>query len=68
MHYWNETYECMSRDEMTQVQTQRLISTVERAYCNVPLYRDRMKNAGIEPGDIKCIDDLKNYHSQTKRI
>jgi phenylacetate-CoA ligase len=59
MLYWNPAYECMPRSEMIEVQTERLTSTVNRVYCNVPFYRDRMQKAGIEPGDIKSLEDLK---------
>jgi len=59
MKYWNPSCECMSRDEMTKLQTERLIETVKRVYHNVPLYREKMQKKGIEPGDIKTLDDLK---------
>lgn len=59
MKYWNPTYECMSRDEMTRVQNERLINTVRRVYHNVPFYRDKMQKIGLEPGDIESIEDLK---------
>jgi len=59
MQYWNPTYECMSKDEMQRVQTERLINTVKRVYHNVPFFRDKMQKKGIEPGDIKSVDDLK---------
>ncbi len=59
MLYWNPEYECMPRSEIIVVQTERLRSTVNRVYCNVPFYRDRMQKAGIEPGDIKSLEDLK---------
>lgn len=59
MQYWNPTYECISRDEMTRVQTERLMKTVKRVYYSVPFYRNKMQETGIEPGDIKSIDDLK---------
>lgn len=59
MSYWNEKYECMSRDEMRKVQTERLIKTVNRVYNNVPNYRKKMNDKGILPGDIKTVDDLK---------
>lgn len=59
MSYWNPAYECMSRSEMIRVQTERLISTVNKVYSNVPFYRDKMQKAGIEPGDIKTLEDLK---------
>jgi phenylacetate-CoA ligase len=59
MNYWNRTYECMSREEMTRVQNDRLINTVKRVYHNVPYFRDKMQKKGIEPGDIKTVEDLK---------
>lgn len=59
MVYWNKTYECMSREEMRALQSERLINTVNRIYNNVPFYREKMQKKGIEPGDIKSIDDLK---------
>jgi phenylacetate-CoA ligase len=60
MQYWNPTYECMSREEMSRVQTERLINTVKRVYHNVPFYRDKMQKKGMEPGDVKSLDDLKH--------
>jgi len=59
MQYWNATCECMSRDEMTDLQNKRLVETVKRVYKNVPSYREKMQQKGIEPGDIKTIEDLK---------
>lgn len=59
MHYWNSTYECMSREEMARVQSDRLVNTVKRIFHNVPFYRVKMQKAGLEPGDIKTVDDLK---------
>jgi phenylacetate-CoA ligase len=58
MNYWNQTYECMSKDEMSRVQSERLINTVKRIYHNVPFYREKMQKAGLEPGDITTVDDL----------
>ncbi|MCX8130359.1 MAG: phenylacetate--CoA ligase [Clostridia bacterium] len=59
MQYWNPTYECMSREEMARVQSERLVNTVKRIYHNVPFYREKMQKKGIEPGDIKSVEDLK---------
>ena len=58
MKIWNPKYECMSRDEMHKVQSERLIDMVNRVYNNVPFYKKRMDGMGILPGDIKSIDDL----------
>ncbi|HWR61377.1 MAG TPA: phenylacetate--CoA ligase, partial [Clostridia bacterium] len=67
MQYWNQTCECMSRDEMTKVQIERLINTVKRVYGNVPFYRSKMQKAGIEPGDIKSLEDLKKLPFTNKQ-
>lgn len=58
MQYWNKTYECMSADEKRKVQSDRLIDTVKRVYHNVSFYRERMQKLGVEPNDIKSIDDI----------
>lgn len=47
-----------SREEISQLQSERLVSTVKRVYERVPLYRKRMDEAGVSPDDIKSIDDL----------
>lgn len=58
-YYWNPKAETMSPDERHVLQSERLRATVERAYNNVKLYRDRCDAKGIKPEDIKSIDDLK---------
>ena len=63
---WNETKECMSRDEMTVLQSARLVKTVDRVYHNVPFYRKKMQQLGIEPGDIRGIEDLPKLPFTTK--
>ena len=59
MLYWNQSRECMPREEMQKLQNERLIKTVKRVYHNVPFYRARMQEKGIEPGDIKGVEDLR---------
>lgn len=58
MHYWNRSRECMPREEMQKLQSARLIKTVKKVYHSVPYYREKMQKMGIEPGDIKGIEDL----------
>lgn len=58
MQYWNRTYECMSREEMGRVQSERLVNTVKRIYHSVPHYREKMQRKGVEPGDIQSVEDL----------
>ena len=56
--YWNEKIECMSREDMTALQNERLAAQVKHVYDNVPYYRDLMDKKGVKPEDIKTIDDL----------
>ncbi|WFR56147.1 phenylacetate--CoA ligase [Anaerocolumna sp. AGMB13025] len=63
---WNETKECMSRDEMSNLQSARLKKMVDRVYHNVEFYRKKMQQLGLEPGDIKGIEDLNKLPFTTK--
>jgi phenylacetate-CoA ligase len=63
---WNETKECRSRDEIESLQSARLVKTVDRVYHNVPFYRRKMQELGLEPGDIRGIEDLKRLPFTTK--
>ena len=56
---WNPEFETMSRQQLQEVQLQRLKTTVERAYHKVPFYKRALDEKGIKPDDIKTIDDLR---------
>jgi len=63
---WNEAKECMSRDEMRALQSARLKKAVDRVYHNVEYYRKKMQAVGIEPGDIKGVEDISKLPFTTK--
>lgn len=63
---WNESRECMSRDELQTLQSARLVKTVDRVYHNVEFYRKKMQSLGLEPGDIRGIEDLEKLPFTTK--
>ncbi len=63
---WNETKECMSRDEMSSLQGARLVKLVDRVYHNVEFYRKKMQAVGLEPGDIRGLEDLTKLPFTTK--
>src|SRR5699024_11012932 len=58
--------ECMSRDEMADLQSRRLVDVVKRVYENVEFYRRKMQQRGVEPGDIKSIEDIEKLPFTTK--
>lgn len=56
---WNEKYECMPREELKELQLERLKKTVENVFFNVPHYRKVMQYAGLEPKDIQSLEDIR---------
>lgn len=57
--YWNQTKECMDRGELKKLQSERLVKMVSYVYHNVPYYREKMQKAGVEPGDIRGLEDIE---------
>lgn len=64
---WNPHFETMSREEMRQVQSERLRDAVERVYYNVPYYREKMQREGLGPEHIKSVDDLSKLPFTVKQ-
>lgn len=58
MKYFNSEYECMDRNALKKMQSERLRQVVERVYNNVLPYRKKMDNAGVKPCDIRSIEDI----------
>ncbi|HJJ71582.1 MAG TPA: phenylacetate--CoA ligase, partial [Methanocorpusculum sp.] len=58
MQYYNEKIETMPKPEMEKLQYQELKQLVTRLYSNSPFYSGKMKEAGVRPDDIKCIQDI----------
>lgn len=63
---WNKEIECMSRDEMTKLQDERLVKLVKYVYDNVEFYRKRMDECGVKPSDIHGICDITKLPFTTK--
>ena len=64
---WNETMECMSREDLKKLQGMRLKKVVERVYHNCEPYRKRMQEVGITPADIESIDDIVKLPFTSKK-
>ena len=64
---WNEARECMDREQMAIMQGKRLAKQVSNVYHNVPFYRKKMQELGLEPGDIKGIEDITKLPFTTKQ-
>ncbi|MGE4353653.1 MAG: phenylacetate--CoA ligase family protein, partial [Oscillospiraceae bacterium] len=55
---YNRVAETMPREQLRELQGQRLRATVERVFNNVPMYRERFTELGLRPEDISSIDDI----------
>ena len=53
--------EIASRDEIATLQLARLRTTLRRAYDNVPHYRRRFDEAGVNPADLASLEDLSKF-------
>lgn len=56
--YWNPHIERMPVDDLHKLQEDRLRSLVRFVYAHSSFYRDRFKEAGVEPDDIKKLSDV----------
>ena len=55
---WNETMECMDREQLREVQSIRLRKMVNYVYHNSPFYRKKLQEMDVAPDDIHDIDDI----------
>jgi phenylacetate-CoA ligase len=58
MKIWDPDYECMSQDELAQLQLERLQATLNRVYRNVAFYRKKFDELGFEPEDLVELNDV----------
>ncbi|UZP69013.1 phenylacetate--CoA ligase [Desulfovibrio mangrovi] len=65
--FFEKDAECMDREELEQLQLERLQATLNRVARNVPLYRQRFAELGIDPDDFRSLDDLRRLPFTTKQ-
>ncbi len=67
--HWNDRYgavdptsalDFLPEEQLRQLQLQRLQAIVARAYANVELTRTRMNAAGLQPADIRSLEDVRH--------
>ena len=58
MKFWNKEAETLSREQLQQLQSQKLVAQVRRMYERVECFRSRMDERGLKPEDIKGVEDL----------
>ena len=57
-NYFQPDIECAPREKLREIQSQRLVKMVKSCYENVPFYKRKFDAMGLQPGDIRSIDDI----------
>ncbi|MDD2524486.1 MAG: phenylacetate--CoA ligase, partial [Endomicrobiaceae bacterium] len=55
---FNEAIECASKENLKNLQSERLAKLVQYVYKNSPVYKKKIDDLGINPQSIKTIDDI----------
>ena len=63
---WQPEFECMDRDHLRKLQLERLQSTVAYCYERVSHYRKKLDSMGVNPDDIKRLEDVRKLPFTTK--
>jgi phenylacetate-CoA ligase len=58
---WDRRNECLAREEVEQLQLERLQSTLNRVYRNVAFYKKRFDRLKIGPDEIQNVQDLAQF-------
>jgi phenylacetate-CoA ligase len=58
--YWEQELETLPRQELEELQLQRLSRTVERAQ-SVPFYQEAFKNNSLAPEKVKSLDSIREF-------
>jgi len=66
--YWNPILETLPREKLQRLQLKKLQNIFKWAYENSPFYHSLYHNAGLEPGDIKTLDDIRKVPKTEKSM
>lgn len=64
--YWEGEKECISTQALKQLQLERLQSTLLRVYMNVPFYRKKFDELGIDPDSFRSLEDVRQLPFTSK--
>lgn len=66
MTIWDQSHECMSRDELEQLQLERLQAVLNRVYRNVRFYKKSFDAIGFVPEDLEDLSSLARLPFTTR--
>ena len=64
---WSPALDLASADELSAIQSAKLPLAVRFAYQSIPFYRRKFDRIGLEPGDVRGLDDLAKIPITTKQ-
>ena len=64
--YWEEEKECMLREDLEQLQLERLQSTLFRVATHVPFYRQKFQEHNVNPDGFSSLEELQELPFTTK--
>lgn len=64
--FWDEEIECMSKEDMEEIQLKRLQDVVKTAFNEVPYYHKRYSEEEVYPEDIQTLADIEKLPFTTK--
>ena len=65
--FWDEKIETISRDELANLQLQKLQWQVQRCWDGSEFYRERLEQVGVSPSEIQSLDDVRKIPIVTKQ-
>lgn len=66
MNLWDPRNETMTREDLGQLQLERLQVVLHRAQRNVAFYRRRFEESGFDPDELRGLDDLQRLPFTTR--
>ena len=65
--YWEPDKECMAREDLEQLQLERLQSTLYRVGTHVPFYKKKFDELKFNYDDVRSLDDLRRLPFTVKQ-
>ncbi len=58
LDYWNSRIERTPLEELQEIQARKLRQLTDTVYRSSRFYRNRFKEAGVKPEDIRTLEDI----------
>ena len=64
--FWCRSLDTASRDELRAIQSEKLVAAVRYVYDSIPFSRAKLDALGLQPGDVRGVDDLTSIPVTTR--